>query len=238
MWYQQFFCFKKFSFHEFCLKITYELILYAKLNESGPWNEVSCSKKESQMNDFHLKLKLTSICFTHTSAIVITIWYILLHRWEMWRSLSCMAFSIYEVVRVAWHSRIWVVVYKKKQLHDWKAKRTTSILKQYNTMFIRKSAVVLNYFFLFLCATLTYRRRPSIKSGKILYFSKESREVIWFSAWRCKGHSAIKCSRILWLVRSPDWLIDWLNEWIFVIDLSLLHLWSIITFFYFNQDSV
>ena len=95
-------------------KITYELILYAKLNESGSWNEVSCSKKDSQMNDFYLKLKLTSICFTHTSAIVITIWYMLLHRWEMWRSLSCMAFSIYEVVSVAWHWRIWVVVYIKK----------------------------------------------------------------------------------------------------------------------------
>ena len=64
------FLFRKFSFHEFCLKITYELILYAKLNESGSWNEVSCSKKDSQMNDFYLKLKLTSICFTHTSAIV------------------------------------------------------------------------------------------------------------------------------------------------------------------------
>ena len=113
MRYQQFFWFRKFSFHEFCLKITYELILYAKLNESGSWNEVSCSKKDSQMNDFYLKLKLTSICFTHTSAIVITIWYMPLHRWEMWRSLSCMASSIYEVVSVAWHSRIWVVVYIK-----------------------------------------------------------------------------------------------------------------------------
>ena len=158
MWYQQFFCFEKFSFNEFCLKITYELILYAKLNESGPWNGVSFSKKDSQMNDFYLKLKLTSICFTHTSAIVITIWYMLLHRWEMWRCLSCMAFSIYEVVRVAWHSRIWVVVYKKNNCVT--DKRRERLRSWSSIMLIRKSAVVLNYFLLFLCATLTCRRRP------------------------------------------------------------------------------
>ena len=58
----------------------------------------------------------------------------------MWRSLSCIAFSIYEVAGVAWHSRIWVVVYIKKkqqqqqQLRDWQATRTTSILKQYDIM--------------------------------------------------------------------------------------------------------
>ena len=158
MWYQHFFCFEKFSFNEFCLKITYELILYAKLNESGPWNEVCFSKKDSQMNDFYLKLKLTSICFTHTSAIVITIWYMLLHRWEMWRCLSCMAFSIYEVVRVAWHSRIWVVVYKKKNCVT--DKRRERLRSWSSIMLIRKNAVVLTYFFLFLCATLTYRGRP------------------------------------------------------------------------------
>ena len=99
-------------------------------------------------------------------------------------------------------------------------------------MFIWKSAIGLNYFSYFYVRLLLIGGAPSIKSGRILYFSKECREVIWFSAWRCKGHLAIKCNRI-WLVRSPDWLIDWLIDWIFVIDLSLWHLWSIITFFYF-----
>ena len=110
------------------------------MNQGHEMRSLVVKRIASQMNDFYLKLKLTSICFTHTSAIVITIWYMLLHRWEMWRSLSCMAFSIYEVVSVAWHWRIWVVVYIKKkqqqqqQLRDWQATQTTSILKQYDIM--------------------------------------------------------------------------------------------------------
>ena len=205
MWYQQLFCFEKFSFNEFCLKITYELILYAKLNESGPWNEVSFSKKDSQMNDFYLELKLTSICFTHTSAIVITIWYMLLHRWEMWRCLSCMAFSIYEVVRVACHSRIWVVVYKKTTV--WLTSDANDYDLEAVLCLFERAPLCLIIFSYFYVRLLLIGGAPSIKSGRILYFSKDSREVIWFSAWRCKGHLAIKCNRILWLVRSPDWLI-------------------------------
>jgi len=124
---------------------------------------------------------------------------------------------------------------KKNQLRDRQATRSTSILKQYNIMFIRKSAVVLMIFSYFYVRLLLIGGALSIKSGRILYFSKKSRGVIWFSTWKCIGHLAIKCNRILWLVRSPDWLIDWLIDWIFVIDLNLLHLWSIITFFYFNR---
>ena len=93
-------------------------------------------------------------------------------------------------------------------------------------MFIWKSAIGLNYFSYFYVRLLLIGGAPSIKSGRILYFSKECREVIWFSAWRCKGHLAVKCNRI-WLVRSPDWLIDWLNicDWLKFI--------TSITFFYF-----